>query len=136
MLTIPVSMFGIKGIRYMARRMRKWPVKYGEKGAVQNLGQVIRMLEEIGTGGAGFRFIYAAFLQESAGILEKPWLNQVSAEMTTVGDLWREFAVLAARCFKNRDKDKTSYDSLADKLNHIADMEEKVFLQLRNIELA
>jgi hypothetical protein len=56
--------------------------------------------------------------------------------MTTVGDLWREFAVLAARCFKNRDKDKTSYDSLADKLNHIADMEEKVFLQLRNNELA
>ena len=43
--------------------------KFGEKLAAHNLGQVIRMLEEIGTGGAGFRFIYAAFLQESAGIL-------------------------------------------------------------------
>ena len=66
--------------------MRKWPVKLGEKQAALNLGQVIRMLEEIGTGGAGFRFIYAAFLQESAEILNKPWLNDLSIEMTAIGD--------------------------------------------------
>jgi hypothetical protein len=133
MLTIPVPMFGIKGIRYMAKRMRKWPEKYGEKQAALNLGQVVRMLEEIGTGGAGFRFIYAAFLQESAGILGKLWLNDVSAEMTAVGDLWREFAVHAARCFKNRDRGLTSYNDLADMLNNIADREDRVFVQLRNI---
>jgi hypothetical protein len=134
MLTIPIPMFGIKGIRFLAKRMRKWPARYGEKLAIQNLGQVVRMLEEIGTGGAGFRFIYAAFLQESAGILNKPWLFKVSGDMTVVGDLWREFAVLAARRFKNRDKNGITYDDLADKLNHIADMEEQVFLQLRNID--
>ncbi|HEX2394734.1 MAG TPA: BtrH N-terminal domain-containing protein [Bacteroidales bacterium] len=135
MLTIPIPMFGIKGIRYLGKRIRMWPQKYGEKQAAHNLGQVVRMLEEIGTGGAGFRFIYAAFLQESAEILGKPWLNNVSAEMTAVGDLWREFAVLAARCFKNRDKGLTSYDSLADMLNNIADKEEHVFVQLRNINI-
>lgn len=135
MLTIPVPMFGIKGIRYLSKRIRKWPVKLGPKQAAHNLGQVIRMLEEIGTGGAGFRFIYAAFLQESAGILEKPWLNDLSAEMTAVGDLWREFAVSAARCFKNRDKGLISYDDLADMLMNIAAKEEHVFVQLRNISL-
>ncbi len=135
MLTIPVPMFGVDGIRFLAKRMRKWPVKLGAKSAALNLGQVIRMLEEIGTGGAGFRFIYAAFLQESSEILGKPWLNDLSREMTVVGDLWREFAVYAARCFKNRDKGLITYDQLADRLLEIADREEGIFIKLRKISL-
>jgi hypothetical protein len=132
MLTIPVPMFGVKGIRFLARRMRKWPDKMGAKKAALNLSQVIRMLEEIGTGGAGFRFMYAAFLQECAVHLQMPWLNGLSQEMTAIGDQWRDFAVQAARCFKNRDKGNTSYDSLADIIMNIAEREEKVFQQLRN----
>jgi len=66
MLTIPIPLFGVKGIRYMARKMKKWPKKLGDRKASLYLGQVVRMLEEIGTGGAGFRFMYAAFLQEAA----------------------------------------------------------------------
>ena len=135
MLTIPIPMFGVKGIRFLANRMRKWPAKLGEKAAALNLSQIIRMLEEIGTGGSGFRFIYAAFLQECAVILQQPWLNDLSREMTGIGDQWREFAVQAARCFKNRDKGQTSYDQLAGMLIMIAEREEKVFIQLRNIGL-
>jgi len=33
------------------------------------------MQEEIGTGGAGFRYIYAAFLQEAADFLEDDHLR-------------------------------------------------------------
>jgi hypothetical protein len=135
MITIPVPMFGIDGIRFLAKRMRKWPVRLDEKSAALNLGQVIRMLEEIGTGGAGFRFIYAAFLQECAQVLRKPWLNDMSNEMTAIGDRWREFAAMAARCFKNRSKGEITYDQLADRLIEIADREEKVFVQLRKISL-
>jgi hypothetical protein len=135
MLTIPIPMFGIDGIRFLARKIRHWPEKLGAKAAALNLSQIIRMLEEIGTGGAGFRFIYAAFLQECAGVLQKPWLNDLSKEMTATGDQWREFAVQAARCFKNRDNGLTSYNNLADMLIEIADREEKVFIQLRNISL-
>jgi hypothetical protein len=135
MLTIPVPMFGVKGIRYLAKRLRKWPAKFGSKGAAHNLGQVIRMLEEIGTGGAGFRFIYAAFLQESSIVLEQPWLNEVSSDMTIAGDLWRDFAIQASRCFKNRDAAGITYDTLADQLNKIADKEELIFTRLRKIKL-
>jgi hypothetical protein len=135
MLSIPLPMFGIDGIRYLARNLRKWPAKMGDKAAALNLSQVIRMLEEIGTGGAGFRFIYAAFLQESAGKLQKPVLNELSVEMTAVGDSWRNFAWQAARCFKNRDKGMISYDMLADMLMAIADMEERVFSRLRSLNL-
>ncbi|MBN2481052.1 MAG: BtrH N-terminal domain-containing protein [Bacteroidales bacterium] len=135
MLTIPIPFFGVRGIRVLAKRMRNWPVKLGNKSAVLNLGQVIRMLEEIGTGGAGFRFIFAAFLEECAVILDIPRLNDVSREMTAVGDRWREFAYHAARVFKNRDNGMTTYEMLADMLLTIADMEEHVFKQLRTISL-
>lgn len=133
MLNIPLHMFGVKGIRYLAGKMRKWPEKLGEKSAAMNLGQVIRMLEEIGTGGAGFRFIYAAFLQESAEILKMPVLNDLSREMTETGDKWREFAWKASRCFKNRDKGEVTYDMLADMLMDIASKEENIFRQLKKL---
>jgi len=135
MLTIPIPMFGVKGIRFLSKRLRKWPAKFGEKDAALNLSQVIRMLEEIGTGGAGFRFIYAAFLQECSEILNQPWLNDLSKEMTNIGDKWREFAYLAARRFKNRDDGEVTYDILADILLTIADREEQVFQQLKQIKL-
>jgi hypothetical protein len=135
MLTIPVPMFGVDGIRFLAKKLRKWPVKLGEKSAALNLSQVIRMLEEIGTGGAGFRFIYAAFLQECAKELQQPVFNELSVEMTAIGDAWRNFAWQAARCFKNRDKGMITYDMLADLLMDIAVKEEKVFRTLRNMNL-
>ena len=135
MLTIPIPMFGVKGIRFLSKRIRKWPEKFGPKDAALNLSQVIRMLEEIGTGGAGFRFIYAAFLQECSGILNQPWLNDLSKEMTDIGDKWREFAYLAARVFKKRNDEEITYDMLADLLLVIANREEKVFQQLKLIKL-
>jgi hypothetical protein len=133
MINIPLPMFGVKGIRYLAGRMRRWPQKLGKKSAAMNLGQVIRMLEEIGTGGAGFRFIYAAFLQESSEIMQIPLLNELSRKMTETGDKWREFAWQSSRCFKNRDNGEVSYDMLADMLLEIADREEYIFRELRKI---
>lgn len=134
MLTIPIPLFGVNGIRYMARRMKKWPKKLGERKASLYLGQVVRMLEEIGTGGAGFRFIYAAFLQEAAEKLDKEWLNECSAEMTAAGDRWREFALIAGRIFKGRSGKEESYQAAAEILLDIADREEKIFRKLSKIK--
>jgi len=100
------------------------------------MGQVVRMLEEIGTGGAGFRFIYAAFLQEAARELNQPWLNEISDEMTQAGDRWREFAIIAGRIFKSRAGQEENYQAAADVLLDIADREEKIFLKLRHIKLS
>jgi len=136
MLTIPIPLFGVKGIRYLSRRMRNWPKKYGDRKAALYMGQVVRMLEEIGTGGAGFRFMYAAFLQEAARELNQPWLNEMSKEMTEVGDRWREFAIIAGRVFKNRAGQDQSYMAAADVLADIANREEKIFRKLREIKLS
>lgn len=136
MLEIPVPLFGVKGIRYMAKQMRNWPKKLGDKKASLYMGQVVRMLEEIGTGGAGFRFIYAAFLQEAARELNQPWLNDVSKEMTEAGDRWREFGTIAGRIFKNRAGQEETYIAASELLLDIADREEKVYRKLRELKLS
>ncbi|MDR1698461.1 MAG: DUF4872 domain-containing protein, partial [Prevotellaceae bacterium] len=133
MVEIPrfVPFFGVNGIRYLAKNMRHWEKKFGARKAALNLAQVVRMLEEIGTGGAGFRFMYAAFLHEAATILGRPELLDFEKRMTAIGNLWREFATEAARKFKNRGENICSYDDLADKIIAIADAEEKLFRELR-----
>lgn len=132
MLHIPLPMFGAKGIAYLARRMRKWEKLFGKQGAALNLAQIIRMLEEIGTGGAGFRFMYAAFLQEVSQLLNRPEWNQLSMDLTEVGDLWRDFSYNAARFFKQRDPVALSYEDLAVKLEVISARECDIFKRLEN----
>ena len=93
---------------------------------------MVRMQEEIGTGGGGFRFIYAAFLQEASVILKNETLKVLSLEMTSIGDLWRDFAVNASRVFKNRSNQTDVYNSLSNELLHIADLEESFFKKLKS----
>lgn len=127
----PAPIVGVRGIRYVAKQIRKWPLKHGTKKANHYLAQIVRMQEEIGTGGGGFRFIYAAFLQESAVILGNERLQELSLEMTAIGDLWRDFAVNASRIYKNRSTQDDAYNTIADELMIIADKEEVFFKELK-----
>ena len=121
---------GANGILYLSRRIRTWESKMGARRAKQNLAQVIRMLEEIGTGGAGFRFIYGAFLQEAAEKTGESCLNDYSARMTAIGDLWREFAYKASRIVKHRAGENYTYDELGDLLKTIGNEEKAFFTDL------
>ncbi|MDX1279161.1 BtrH N-terminal domain-containing protein [Oceanihabitans sediminis] len=127
----PIPIIGVKGIRYTAKQIRKWPIKLGTKKANHYLGQIVRMQEEIGTGGGGFRYIFAAFLQESSKVLNNPKLAELSKEMTQIGDLWRDFAVDASRIYKNRGAKADGYNDVAKQLETIADKEEVFFKALK-----
>lgn len=127
----PVPIVGVRGIRMVARAVLKWPKKHGVRKANHYLAQLVRMQEEIGTGGGGFRFIYAAFLQESADILNNKELEELSLEMMKIGDLWRDFAVNASRVYKKRSNQENVYESLSNELLHIADLEETFFKKLK-----
>ena len=127
----PVPIIGVRGIKFVAKQIRKWPEKHGIKKANHYLAQMVRMQEEIGTGGGGFRFIYAAFLQEAAAILENDTLLELSKEMTAIGDLWRDFAVEASRVYKNRSTQVDVYNTLANQLLDIANKEEVFFKKLK-----
>jgi hypothetical protein len=135
MVKAPGPVIGISGMRLLARSIAKWPKKYDSKRAARNLGSVIRMQEEIGTGGAGFRFLYAAFLQEASSIFDSKELSNLSAEMTVIGDKWRQFAVNSGRVVKNRPQNNESYDSVSKELMEIANLEEDLFKRLFKIKL-
>lgn len=127
----PIPIVGVRGIRLTANLVRKWPHKKGIKKANHYLGQIVRMQEEIGTGGGGFRYIYAAFLQEASKILENEKLTKLSEEMTIIGDLWRDFALDASRIYKNRSVKKDAFNDVAAQMDVLADKEEVFFKKLK-----
>ncbi len=132
MLTIPVPMFGVKGIKFLSKKVRNYPKKLGARKAASYTGQIVRAQEEIGTGGAGFRYMYGAFLQEASVILKNEKLKTLSYEISEIGDLWREFAIITGRIVKNRNKADESYDKAADLLLKISDRETIFFKKLKN----
>ena len=134
MLTIPVPLFGIRGQRYLARQVAKYPVKLDKKRAALFLGNIVRMQEEIGTGGAGFRFMFAAFLQEAAQLLSREELIEISKEVTETGDRWRDFAYDAARICKDRAVTGENYQKLSDLMMECSNREEAIFKKLRKIK--
>jgi hypothetical protein len=115
----------------MAGRLKKWPQRLGKESANLHLGHVVRMQEEIGTGGGGFRFMYAAFLQESARELQDQSLLDFASSLTSAGDNWRQFAVMAARVCKDRALQGDTYIAMAEQIHECARLEEKVFRQLK-----
>jgi len=129
MLKTPVPIAGLKGIRYLAKSIRKLEAK-DRRYARLFLGHIVRMQEEIGTGGAGFRYIYASFLQESGNILSNKTLLEASEMMTAVGDSWREFALLIAKSIRSKKSETVDFDAIAKKLESIADEEAVVYKKL------
>ena len=128
MLYTPLPIIGVRGIRLVARKIRALPPADVKRNKLF-LGHMVRMQEEIGTGGAGFRFLYAAFLQEAAAVLGKPVLLDIASELTAAGDEWRRFALWAAMMCK--DRMPTNFDQLADQLLKCAEMERSVYKRLR-----
>ena len=130
MLHAPLPFIGVAGIRTLARRIRRLR---GDDPRYARLfvHQVIRMQEEIGTGGGGFRFMYASFLQEAAEQLQQPVLVEAAELMTAAGDQWREFALQGARLGK--EGGEADYEALAKTLEDCAQREQDAFRRLRKV---
>jgi len=133
MTGLPLPFLGVRGIRRLAGKLERWPDTLGHDSARLWVGSVVRMQEEIGTGGAGFRFMYAAFLQEAGELLGSDVLRDSARELTAVGDRWREFAVLGAQLVKHRADDPDIYRRLAETLGECAEREEKIFTRLKGV---
>ena len=133
MLDIPFPVLGVRGIRYLARDLVKWQSQLDGDALRDNLNQIIIMQEVVGSGGAGFRFMFAAFLAEAAEVLAAPELAQASRDMTALGDQWREFALITSRFIKNRAQGGDTYQTVVDQLNALADCEETNYRRLREI---
>jgi len=134
MLSPPLPWFGNKAISLLAKKIEGYPKKLTPRKASLYLGNVIRMQEEIGTGGAGFRYLYAAFLQEAGALLKRDDLMEMSATLTQIGDDWRKFAYHAARQMKARQSDVVSYSELGDLLRNCGAKEKEFFIRLQQLK--
>ena len=134
MLGIPGSFAGVAGIKSTGNKIKKWRGKLGLQTAGSYLAQMVRMQEEIGTGGGGFRYIYAAFLQEADSYLPGNNLNEVSLIFTNAGDMWRNAAVHAAGIYKGRIGSQEDFNTMGDYLIAIAEVEKKAFEMLKKIK--
>jgi hypothetical protein len=126
MLRTPAPLIGVRGIRWLARSVERLPL---DESAKLYIGHIVRMQEEIGTGGAGFRFMYAAFLQELSSL--NPALGELATRLVAIGDRWQEFAIATSRMIKRRDP--LHPPALATHLRAIAQEEETFY---RNLERA
>jgi len=134
MLRIPGPVAGVKGITFLGKKIKNWRDKFGLHKAGLYLAQLVRMQEEIGTGGGGFRYIYAAFLQEAYEYFAIDELMQLSNEFTRSGDLWRTAAVQAAGIYKGRITSQQDFNLMGDYLFEIAEIEKKTFKDLSKIK--
>jgi hypothetical protein len=124
---VPIA--GIRGIRALAGKIGKLE-REDRRYAKLFLGHIVRMQEEIGTGGAGFRFIYASFLQEAGSLLDSALLRETSVMMTSVGDQWREFALMSVKAIRGKKSRSLDFSSLKMKLESVAEAEAAVYRKL------
>jgi hypothetical protein len=119
----PFPFIGLRGMRRLGKSLVKLQgdPRRRDDYLPRFLGHIVRMQEEIGTGGAGFRFMYGAFLREAATRLESAPLNDASKAMTEAGDTWRVFALRATKMCKGREPMDAA--ALADVILRCADRE-------------
>ncbi len=122
----PLPFVGVRGMRMLANRVERLPASSGGEHARLYIGNIVRMQEEIGTGGGGFRFLYASFLQELATETGYAALDGLASRLVEIGDRWREFALAAARMIRGRDA--LSPGALAERLRALA-ADERLFFQ-------
>jgi Domain of unknown function (DUF4872)/Butirosin biosynthesis protein H, N-terminal len=131
MVKMPVPFIGIKGMRRFAHDVPNWTRLARNDDQLSHAIMTIHIiLEERGTGGGGFRFMYATFLQEAAKLMGRKDFSEMSKIMMANGDKWREISLFVARTGKNRDMGKERMAQLRDMIMERADEEEKIFKAL------
>jgi hypothetical protein len=131
MTRLPIPFLGVKGIRKFAEKLNEWPsIVRDEEDLADRLMRINILMEDQGTGGGGFRYMYATFLQQAAAIVNDERLKTKSKEMMTIGDKWRNISYFAAKISKNRDMGPDRIKELSKMVYAQADEEQKFFNEL------
>lgn len=131
MVKLPVPFIGVKGMRRFADNVPTWPKIARNMDALSHAIMSIHItLEERGTGGGGFRFMYASFLQEAAKLLNRQEFADMSKKIMAIGDRWRELSLFVARIGKDRDLGDGRLQEVRQMIRARADEEEAFFREL------
>ncbi|OGG00071.1 hypothetical protein A2Y99_01415 [Candidatus Gottesmanbacteria bacterium RBG_13_37_7] len=131
MLKIPIPFLGVKGINRFADKVVGWPKLARD---IEHLShEVMRinvLLEDQGTGGAGFRFMYATFLRQASEMLKNEQLLEFSGRMMKIGNDWRSVSVFAIRMNKDKDFSEGRFNELSNLIRNCAFAEKAFFTDL------
>ena len=125
---MPLPWIGIRGIQHLARQVERLDPAQAKYNRLY-LTHIVRMQEEIGTGGAGFRFMYASFLQEAGEKIGATELGEASARLTAIGDDWRQFASACVRASRSKGE-APDFRPIAEMLRGIAGQERALMKEL------
>lgn len=125
---MPLPWIGIRGIQHLARQVENLDPAQTKYNRLY-LTHIVRMQEEIGTGGAGFRFMYASFLQEAGERIGATDLGEASTRLTAIGDDWRQFASACVRASRSKGE-APDFRPIADMLRGIAGQERALMKEL------
>ena len=125
---MPLPWIGIRGIQHLARQVERLDPAQTKYNRLY-LTHIVRMQEEIGTGGAGFRFMYASFLQEAGEKIGAADLGEASARLTAIGDDWRQFASACVRASRSKGE-APDFRPIAEMLRGIAGQERALMKEL------
>jgi len=103
MLYPPIKNLGVKGINHFANEIVKWTKLFPPENALfRQLYEVnYIMMEEDGTGGGLFRYLYSRFLKEADELLNNKELADLSQRYHQIGQKWTTIAKLIRETPKN-----------------------------------
>jgi hypothetical protein len=128
----PIKNLGVKGIRYAAKELPKWPAMFEDEALRMNLFNLYVFIEIGGTGGGCFRYMYARFLNEAAALTESRELAEIAMLLNESGTLFSD----VGRLFVDADTAVDIDDRLgvaSDRFDAIADKERDAFARLVEI---
>lgn len=134
MLRIPLPFMGVRGIKYFGDKVTTWPALCRDTDHLSHEIMMIHIiLEDRGTGGGGYRYLYASFLKEAGQLLGNSQLDELAVEMMANGDKWREISLFVARIGKNRDLGSDRLEELRQMIHERSDVEKDLFTRLSGV---
>ncbi|MBU1262861.1 BtrH N-terminal domain-containing protein [bacterium] len=129
-LNPPIKNLGVKGMRYTAKEILKWPKIFKDKELRMNLFTLYIFFEIGGTGGGCFRYMYSRFLKEVIKITGIKAMEEASAMFNESGKIFSEIGLMFkdAQTMVNINE---KVEVASKKFSEIADIEEKAYAYLK-----
>jgi hypothetical protein len=125
--------YGILGMKTFARMIQRLKNNKDIKFIRGLFYHIVLFQEEVGTGGGGFRYMYAAFLREAYDLLKIPELLEASKKFVPIGDKWRLAASSCGKFIQGKT-DEVNMEKTAQLYRQCAQEEKEAYLVLKKIK--
>jgi hypothetical protein len=134
MIGIQPGFIGVRGIKLFSKKVQQWPKLTRDIDHLSHeIMKINVFLEDQGTGGGGFRYLFATFLRQASELFNDKDLSDLSKKMMEIGDGWRNISYFAAKIGKNRDLGADKLKELGNMIMDRANEEESFYKELKQV---